>query len=165
MENHHHREDPTPPDCFRLEELEQMQTFENQVLSQVNYYFWINQAEADAPPNRFLFFLELVFEDLRSLLLSSGEDSEAIRVSSAEELVKTAEALRTLHNQIVIQRVAAEDFPLWTGIQGKILSAIRLAKNEQGLYANEVLLLDFNDQKIMVRLSRQEGLEVGNYAG
>ncbi len=163
MEEHTHQEDRTPPDCFRLEELEQMQTFENQTLEQVNYYFWINQSEVDAPTYRFLYFLELVFADLRSLLLTSGEDSEAIRVSSAEALVKTADALRALHNKIVIQRVAAENFPLWEGIQGKVLTAIQLSKNEQGLYMNDALLLIFDAQKILVRLSRQEGLEVGAY--
>jgi len=163
MENHNHQADQTPPDCFRLEELEQLQTFENQILEQVNYYFWINQSELDAPPYRFLFFLELVFADLRSLLLTSGEDSTAMRVSTADELVKTAEALRALHDKIIIQRVAAENFPLWEGVQGKILSAIQLSKNEEGLYANDALLLNFDAQKILVRLSRKEGLEVGLY--
>ena len=163
MDNHTHEENQTPPDCFRLEELEQLQSFENQVLEQVNYYFWINQSEADAPPYRFLFYLELVFADLRSLLLTSGEESEAIRVSKAEELVKTAEALRALHNKIVIQRVVAENFPLWENVQGKVLTATQLSKNEQGLCLNDALLLDFGAQKIMVRLSRKEGLEVGLY--
>ncbi|MEO6038763.1 MAG: hypothetical protein ABIQ93_10140 [Saprospiraceae bacterium] len=163
MEKQAHQEDPTPPDCFRLEELEEMQTFEKQVLAQVNYYFWINPSTADDPPYRFLFFLELVFEDERSLLLTSGEDTEAIRVSSAEALVKTAEALRVLQEKIVIQRVAAETFPLWADVQRKTLAAIQLSKTEQGLYANDALLLDFGEQQILVQLSRQEGLEVRNY--
>lgn len=163
MDQHPHQQDPTPPDCFRLEELEQLQSFENQVLGEVNYYFWMNQAELEATPYRFLFFLELLFDDGRSLLLTSGEDSEAIRVSDAQELVKTAEVLRTLHGKIVIQRVAAASFPLWLGIQGKTLAAVRLSKNEQELYANDALLLDFSEQKILVRLSPREGLEVGNY--
>lgn len=163
MDHQLHQEDPTPPDCFRLEELEALQTFENQLLVQVNYYLWTDQAADSVSLRRFLFFLELVFDDQRSLLLSSGEDTEAIRVSSAETLVKTAEALRALHNRIVIQRVTAEELPLWAAVQGKILSAIQLSKNAQGLYTNDALLLDFNDQQIIVRLSRQEGLEVGPY--
>ncbi len=163
MDHHPHQQDPTPSDCFRLEELEQLQSFENQALDEVNYYFWINQAEQETAPYRFLFFLELIFGDQRSLLLTSGEDSETIRVSDAEELVKTAEALRALHGKIVIQRVVATSFPLWTGVQGKTLAGIRVSKNEQGLYANDALLLDFTEQKILVRLSAREGLEVGNY--
>ncbi len=163
MDSHTDQTDPTPPDCFRLEELEQLQSFENQILIEVNYYFWINQAEPTDAPYRFLFFLELIFADQRSLLLTSGEDSEAIRVSDAGELVRTAEALRALHGKIVIQRVVAADFPLWLGVQRKMLLTIRLSKNEQGLYANDALLLDFDEQQILVRLSAREGLEVGNY--
>ncbi len=163
MDHHPHQEDPTPPGSFRLEELEQLQSFENQTLTEVNYYFWINQAEQDDSPYRFLFFLELIFEDQHSLLLTSGEDSEAIQVGNAEALVKTAGELRVLHGKIVIQRVAAATFPLWAGVQGKTLASIRLSKNEQGLYANDALLLDFTDQHILVRLSLREGLEVGNY--
>ncbi len=163
MEEHTHQEDYTPADCFRLEELEQMQSFENQTLEQVNYYFWVNQLESETMPLNFLFFLELVFTNLRSLLLTSGEDSEAIRVSNAEELVKTAEVLRALHNRIVIQRVGAENFPLWADVQGKVLTTIQLSKNAQGLYANDALLLNFDAQKILVRLSQREGLEVGKY--
>jgi len=163
MEEHTHQDDPTPPDCFRLEELEQLQSFENQILTDVTYYFWINQAEQEEAPYRFLFFLELIFGDQRSLLLTSGEDTEAVRVSDAEELVKTAETLRTLHGKIVIQRVMATSFPLWEKVQGKLLAHVRLSKNEQGLYANDALLLDFTEQKILVRLSAREGLEVGTY--
>lgn len=163
MEPHTYQDDPTPPDCFRLEELEQLQSFENQILSDVNYYFWINQVEQEEAPYRFLFFLELIFDNQSSLLLTSGEDTEAMQVSNAGELVRTAEALRVLHGKIIIQRVVAGDFPLWSGVQGKMLAHVRLSKNEQGLYANDALLLDFEEQKILVRLSAREGLEVGNY--
>lgn len=163
MDHQPHQQDPTPPDCFRLEELEQLQAVEMQALAQVNYYFWINHAEPETAPHRFLFFLELIFDDERSLLLTSGEDSTAIRASDAGELVRTAEALRALHGEIVIQRVVATSFPLWAGVQGKTLTDIRLSKNEQGLYANDALLLDFIEQKILVRLSTREGLEIGNY--
>lgn len=163
MDHHPHQDNPTPPDCFRLEELEQLQAVEMQALVGVNYYFWINQAEPETALYQFLFFLELIFDDQRSLLLTSGEDSEAIRVSSAEELVRTAEVLRALHGKIVIQRVAAVDLSLWMGVRGKTLRAIRLTKNEQGLYSNDALLLDFTEQKILVRLSTRGGLELGNY--
>lgn len=84
-------------------------------------------------------------------------------MSSAEELVRTAEVLRALHGKIVIQRVAAVDLSLWMGVRGKTLRAIRLTKNEQGLYSNDALLLDFTEQKILVRLSTRGGLELGNY--
>ncbi len=163
MDHHPQSEDHTPPDCFRLEELEIMQSFENQVLAQVNYYFWLDRLDEITTSRHFLYFLELVFDDQRSLLLSSGEDSEAIRVSNAESLVKTAEALRALHTQAVIQRVPAEGFPLWAAAQGKKLAAVRLSSNEQRLYVNDALLLDFETQRILVALRPQGGLDIGPY--
>ncbi|MBK6933467.1 MAG: hypothetical protein IPH12_22405 [Saprospirales bacterium] len=40
--------DPTPPDCFRLEELWAFQAYEAQVLLDVNYYLWLNNTDTDA---------------------------------------------------------------------------------------------------------------------
>lgn len=155
--------DPTPPGCFRLEELESFQSCETQVLVDVNYYLWLNRTDADLPPLRFLYCLELVFEDRGALLLSSGEDSEAIRVLSPEALIKTARQLQTLHGQVSIQRISAGAFPLWEPVMGRYLEAIRLTKNEAGLYLNDALLLDFGVRQILIQLSQKEGLEVGEY--
>lgn len=153
----------TPPDCFRLEELEALQSVENQTLVDVNYYLWLNQAETDEAPYRFLYYLELVFDDQSTLLLTSGDDSEAIRVSDAEALVKTAEALRRLHGKVIIQRVNAGSLPLWHGLIGQTLEAVRLSRNEEELYRNDALLLDFGGRKVLVQLSDKEGLLVGNW--
>lgn len=157
MQNH------TPADCFTLEELQVLQSFEGQALAAVNYYLWLNLAEGEDLPYRFLYFLELIFENGDSLLLSSGEDSEAIRVSDAETLVNTARQLQELHGKVTIQRVSAGALPLWEPALGKTLAAIRLSKNEEGFYYNDSLLLDFDTLAILVRLSGKEGLEVGIY--
>ncbi|MCK6692318.1 MAG: hypothetical protein L6Q97_09465 [Thermoanaerobaculia bacterium] len=162
MPTHH---DPTPPDCFRLEELEAFQSFENQLLSDVNYYLWLNRAEAGEAPLRFLYVLELVFEQPEALLLSSGEDSEAIRVIAPEALIDTARRLQTLHGRVSVQRVSAGAFPLWQPVVGRALESIRLSKKDNGLYLNDMLLLDFGFRQIMVQLGRREGLEMGVFSG
>ncbi len=95
--------------------------------------------------------------------LSSGEDSEAIRLISPEDLVKTARQLQTLHAQISMQRVNAGAFPLWAPLTGHRMEAVRLSKNEQGFYWNDALLLDFGARQILVGLSQKEGLEIGLY--
>jgi len=83
--------DQTPLDSFRKEELEIFQSFENQTLVDINYYLWLNQAEQEEEaPLRFLYALELIFESSEALILSSGEDTEAIRVIDAQSLVDTA---------------------------------------------------------------------------
>lgn len=156
--------DPTPPECFRWEELEALQGFETQQLADVNYYFWLNRPDdSDDTPLRFLFYLELVF-DQSSLLLTSGEDSTAIRLGTAEALVKTAGELQKLHGKITIQRVAAGSFPLWQPAVGQALGAIRLSRNEAGLYLNDALVLDFEVCQIIVRLGRHDGLAVGAWS-
>lgn len=160
MENLTQPDDYTPPDCFRLEELEIFQSFESQLLADVNYCLWLNQADNGEIPYRFLYTLELVFDSNDSLLLSSGEDSEAIRVISAETLLETARQLQRLHGKISIQRVSAGAQPLWQSAIGKTLEGIRLSRNEAGLYLNDALLLDFGTRRIMVRLSEKEGLEL-----
>ncbi len=164
MENHSHTDDPTPPDCFRMEELEIFQSFENQTLVDVNYYLWLNQAETeDGILLRFLYALELLFESNESLMLSSGEDSAAIRLINAESLVNTARQLQELHGKVLIQRVSAVAQPLWEGVAWKILQAIHLSRNEAGLYHNDAMLLDFGNTRILISLSEREGLELAPY--
>ena len=160
MENLAQPDDHTPPDCFRLEELETFQSFEGQLLADVNYYLWLNQTDDDAIPYRFLYTLELVFDSNDSLLLSSGEDSEAIRVIAAETLLETARQLQQLHGKISIQRLSAGAQPLWQPAIGKTLEGIRLSRNEAGFYLNDALLLDFGKRRILVQLSEKEGLEI-----
>lgn len=161
MEKHTHTDDPTPPECFRMEELEMFQSFENQTLVDVNYYLWLNRGESEEElPIRFLYALELLFESNESLMLSSGEDSEAIRIINAESLVNTARQLQELHEKVLIQRVSAVAQPLWEGVAWKVLEAIHLSRNEAGLYLNDAVLLDFGSKRILVRLSEREGLEL-----
>lgn len=164
MEKHHHDEHATPPDCFRMEELEQFQSFENQALVDVNYYLWLNQAEGEEDtPLRFLYALELLFESNEALMLSSGEDTTAIRLINAASLVDTAKQLQALHGKVLIQRISAGAQPLWQGAIGKVLEGINLSKNEEGLYHNDALLFDFGNKRILLRLSEREGLELSPY--
>lgn len=157
-------QDPTPPDCFRLEDLEVFQSCEQQTLADVNYYVWLNHLEAGEAPLRFLYCLELVFEDREALLLSSGEDSEAVRILSPEALIKTAQQLQTLHHRVSIQRISAGAFPLWQPAVGHLLQAIRLSRGDDGLFLNDAVLLDFGVRQILVGLHPKEGLELGEYA-
>ena len=162
MENQGQHEDPTPSVCFRREEVELFQSFENQTLIEVNYYLWLDVTlAASERPYRFLYALELVFESGEALLLSSGEDSEAIRVISAEVLLETATRLQQLHGQPTIQRIRRSYQGFWTELVGKKLAAIQLARHENGLYLNEALMLDFGATGIVVELPEAgEGLEI-----
>ena len=154
------KEDPTPADCFRLEELEIFQSFEHQLLQEANYYFWLHNPEPGSPHHRFLYCLELIFDRTGALLLSSGEDSTAIQIITAESLIKTAGELQALHGQQTIQRVQTEGYPLWEPVIDQALQAVRLSRHTSGLYLNDVLNLEFKEREIQVQLSRKEGLEL-----
>lgn len=157
------KEEPIPPDCFSLEELQVFQSFEQQTLVDVNYYLWLNNTQPDVPPLRFLYAVELIFDRDGSLLLSSGEDSTAIQIIAAEALLKTARALQTLHRQVTIQRVHAGAFPLWEMAVGQILQSVRLSRHESGFYLNDALVLDFGEKQLLLQLSPKDGLELGPY--
>jgi hypothetical protein len=163
MENNTGHEHSIPPDCFSLEEIQILQSYEQQRLERVTYYVWHNQAKPGALPHRFLYAIELVFDSGESLLLSSGEDSEAICLITAEQLVDTAHRLQQLHGKAVIQRILAQEQPLWRDVSGKTLQNIRLAKNDEGWYLNDAVLLDFNEYRVLVRLAEREGLLAGAY--
>ena len=150
-----------PSDCFRLEELEYFQAIENQTLVSVNYYIWLHaDALAQQENQGFLYFLELTFADHNSLLLTCGEDSTAIQVSTEADLLDTASRLHVLHGQASIQRLQADNSPIWQSLIGNTLTAINLSRHESGLYANTALELDFGDNQIVVQLAPKEGLEI-----
>jgi hypothetical protein len=163
MEHAHHASDshadPTPPDCFRLEELEAFKLFDNQRLVEVNYYFW---NPGSAPDTRMLYFLELLFDSDNALILTSGQDSEAIRVTDAMSLIGEARLLQTQHaGHAVVQRVAALASALWQPVAQAPLAGIRLSKNEAGLYQNDALLLDFEAAGgLIVALHPKGGLAI-----
>lgn len=158
MEENPQQHDPTPLECFRQTEVEQFQSFENQDLGAVHYYVWRHNAKS-----AFLYALELYFVNGTTLLISSGEGSDAIRIITAESLVQTAQKLKELHGEALIQRIVANMQPLWRDILGASLEEVRLSRHESGLYSNDALLLDFGISQILVALNEKDGLELGTY--
>jgi hypothetical protein len=148
--------DPTPPDCFRLEDITTLRASEGCVLAQVNYYIWKDEENARG----FLYFLELIFTDHTALMLTSGEDSLAIRISDAATLVNTARRLQALHGVPVIERLAAQTSPIWQDAMGKTLRSVQLTKHDNGLYANSAIQFVFENQQITVMIGEREGLEL-----
>jgi hypothetical protein len=151
---------PTPEDCFSLEALEVFQSFEGQTLETVNYYLWVNSIGDEGSLYRFLYFLELIFEGNETLLLTSGEDSTSISISTAGELVETASSLRDINNRISIERVLANPYQIWTDVLGSKLESINLTPNEERFYLNDGLMLDFGFKQVIIQLSQRDGLEV-----
>ncbi len=155
MQNDIQNGDRTPDQCFRQEEVESFLGYEDQRLEAVYYYIW-----PDEKGGGILFSLELIFDSGERLLLSAGEDSEAIRIISSDTLMDTARKLQELHGAPVIQRMMANHQPLWQHAAGEILLAVRLSRHESGLYSNDALMLDFGHRGIILQLSERGGLEL-----
>lgn len=154
-------QDPTPIDCFPLQALQAFQAVENLMLNDVNYYLWLNRPSEGGEPYRFLYAIEWLFDNEKSLLVAANDDSTAILVSDLETLIRQIQALPLPAGTVTLQAVNAGAFLLWQPHIGHPLDAIRLSRNEEGLYLNDALVLDFGRQAILVSLSMQEGLEVG----
>jgi hypothetical protein len=151
--------DPTPPDCFKVEEIQAFQAFGGQALSEVNYYlrFYPGQSE-----RRFLYCLELLFQSDDALLLCSEEEATSIEVIDALSFINRArQAQTTLNGQPAVQRVGATSSALWQPFIGQVLSGILLSGNGNGLYLNDALALDFAAQgRLIVSLGQAGGLAV-----
>ena len=158
MEGTPNAQDPTPADCFRQSEVEAFQICEGQRLETANYYLWRTSARLS-----FLYALELQFENGETLLLSSGEDTDSIRLITPESLVETALKLQALHSEALIQRIIANIQPLWRDVVGLTLEEIRLSRHEKGLYHNDALLFAFGEKQILLELSEKDGLILGEY--
>lgn len=151
--------DSIPPDCFRQSEVETLQTFDHQTLGAVHYYLWRASAQS-----AFLYALEMYFDNGKTLLLSSGESSEAIQLIAPQALVDTAVQLKNLEGTAIIQHLVANVQPIWRDVLGMPLQNIQLSRHEgTGLYRNDALLLDFGAKQILIELSEKDGLELGEY--
>ncbi len=149
----HHQ---TPPDCFTLEAVEAFQSFEGRTLVSAKYYVWKSlSGSADL-----LYALELRFQEGESLIISSGEDSEALQIIDAATLVATANRAQQLNGQPVFDAYDAMQQSIWKGCADRNLVAIRLSKNEEGLYLNDALMLDFDGQQLIVGLHERGGMRI-----
>lgn len=158
MSEHHSTTDPTPEGCFSLDEISAFQSVTGEILADVNYYFWFN---VNTPDQRFLYYVEILFQSDNALILSSGEDSEAIRVTDAMSLIQQARTLMERNTGTpAIRQLNASESALWKPLLGKALDGIHLTKNEAGLYDNDAMLLVFDGVQRIIALHPGGGLAI-----
>lgn len=145
-----------PDGHFTLAELQVFQRAENTTLEGVDYYLWLD-TEAEQPVWQFLLAIELRLGEAGSVIISAGEDNDAIRVIEQAQLLKTAAALYQVHGKPVIQRASRDSQAPWSGVMNSVLQAVRLSKGEEGHYLNDALMLDFGDTGLIVALNQDSG--------
>ncbi|MFM7401595.1 MAG: hypothetical protein ACKO4W_11885 [Bacteroidota bacterium] len=149
-------EQEIPDGHFTLAELQIFQKAENTTLEGVDYYIWLD-TEAEQPVWKFLLAIELRMGAAGSVIISAGEDTDAIRVIQQEELLKTAAALFRIHGKPVIQRASRDHQAPWNGVINNILQAVRLSKSEEGHYLNDAMMLDFGETGLVIALNQEGG--------
>lgn len=158
-------EQDIPDGHFTLAELQIFQRAENATLEGVDYYIWLD-TEAEQPVWKFLLAIELRMGAAGSVIISAGEDTDAIRVIQQEELLKTASALYRVHGKPVIQRASRDHQAPWTAVMNNVLQAVRLSKSEEGHYLNDAMMLDFGETGLVIALNQERGgLLIREYGG
>ena len=157
MEMKQNSSDLTPPDCFRLEELEAMRSFENATIQDVHYFICTNPAATGTESPAFLFALLLIATD-KQLLFCSGEDSAALRIMDSDGLASVIRHFGGGGNASNVQRLSASKQAIWENVIGARIQAIQLSRHESNLYRNDAVQLDFESQKIVLSLSEREGM-------
>lgn len=147
---------------FSKIDLEAMQLVENQRLAQANYYLQLPQPGAHLSSG-ILLFLEMVFENDASLILSFRENGREIFASNAEFLIEKAAELHKNHGGPVVHAIDALVSPLWSAALSRELAGIRMTQTGDGNLANDALVLDFGTVAIAVFLEKEGGLQVARY--
>lgn len=148
----------TPDGCFSLEDITTFRALDGEKLADANYYFWTDAEKGD---QRFLFFLEILFVSEQALILTSGEDTDAIRIVEAMDVINKAKELMARNDhKPAMQQMNATASGIWQPFAGQPLQSVRLSKNEEGLYLNDAILLDFGTGGIIVALHDKGGLAI-----
>lgn len=150
----------TPEGCFSLEDITTFRALDGEKLADVNYYFWTS---ADKSQQRFLLFMEILFVSEQALIITSGEDTDAIRIVEAMDVINKGKDLMARNDRKpAMQQLSATASAIWHPYSGQPLTSIRLTKNDAGLYLNDAILLDFGTGGVIVALHDKGGLAVMN---
>ncbi|GAB4143142.1 MAG: hypothetical protein Fur0041_18260 [Bacteroidia bacterium] len=137
---------------FSFEELKALKNTEHKKLTTVFYHNWLNKAN---PHEAFEFTdkIELRFEDGSRLVVGTSDETEqAIALDPDFDAEKRKLMLLHEFNGKIDQRsVDMTGNPLWSFAAGQTLLQIALVKEEENLYRNDAMLLDFGDEKLEIR--------------
>ena len=152
-------DDPTPDGFFKLEELQTFKSLQGEQLADVNYFFWHH---ASTPEVQFLLFIEILFVSEHALILTSGEDTDALRIIEAMDLIQQARQLMERGNgEPAVRQLNASGSAIWMPLLGQKLQGIHLSKDPSNqLYVNDALLLQFEDHGVVVALNEKGGMGV-----
>ncbi|TND03193.1 MAG: hypothetical protein FD123_3976 [Bacteroidetes bacterium] len=135
-----------------------MKQAEGHKLGCVLYHEWVNKTNP-GETLEFLDKLELLFDDGR-LVFGTSENGEAICLYPAYDAESAR--LRLLHEfggKIDIRSDDMSSNALWEIATGRRLESVEIAREKNGTYRNDCLMLDFEGERLEIRLG-MDGLIV-----
>lgn len=147
---------PGPGDIFSADEVYKILALVNETLKGVNYYYWVNKAQAE--PFEVLDWIELSFESGQRLFLTAGIDSDGIKLADPDfDLIKSN--LRDeFKGAVTLEKRDASQHKIWQNNFGKDIIP-SLTKHEKGML-NDSIVLKFDDGDDVIIYLGLEGLEV-----
>lgn len=150
-------EDKTIKKKFSLEDLKRLKSLEGKKLSEVIYFVWINLTNENNP---FVFIdkIKLEFENHQSIILSAGDESDALIFESNFNPDEENKRLKNeFEGKIILKAHHANNDKFWNEVIGKNIDSVQLSK-EEDYYLADAIILDFGKEKRLIAVSPEEGI-------
>jgi hypothetical protein len=142
---------------FTFQELTRLNGLEGKHISEVNYYVWVNRID-QAAPYVFIDKLEIIFSDANKIILTAGEESNALYVlhdfDAAEEILMLE---HRFSGQITLKKFGASKDKFWKDVLNLRIQTVQLSKDGDQ-YLSDAVVLDFGEEKRLIGLSPEEGI-------
>ena len=143
-------------------EVQLINSINDQKLLAVNYYYWINSAK---PAEEYFFIdvVEMVFQDHPSLFFKINDEDSGINVTTEFEFEHYNKHLQLeFQQQIKLKKVAVTESNIWQSVIQNSLQKTDL-KEVKGQFLSSYFIFDFKSQKIELSFHPVEGLLVAEY--
>lgn len=147
---------PGPSDLFSSEDVYKILALVNEVLSEVNYYYWVNKAQSEY--FEVLDWIEFKFKSGNHLFLTAGLDSDGIKIAEPDFDLITTNLRDEFKGAVSIDKREATKFKIWKNNIGKDITP-SLIKHEKGILNDQIVLKFLGGDDIIIFLGI-EGLEV-----
>ena len=144
---------------YTHDELMHLKSFEGKTLDKVNYYVWVNGVQEEILT--FTLWAALHFQDGSVLTLHTPEDSRRLTFPTDVDYDKEMAEAAIPGQRVGLMQHDVSGSEFWGPVIGRQLRAIELEREGEGLYAADILLLNFiEERQIIVEPDAEEGLNI-----
>ncbi len=155
------RKDAPIKNGFTDEELVKLHSYNGKIIANVICYLWQNMSNPDETVE-LIDSLELRFTDETRLSFSSTESGEGLTVRSYSLKAENEILQQEFAGKIKIFGLLASKTTMWEDVIGKKLIHVKVTK-ENGIYLNDSVVLDIEEQPRTLAISPMDGLVIDYY--